>query len=68
MLSSQTKDEVTGKAMQQLKELGLTVSKINSLSEEEVAKLIYPVGFWKVIVKHYYYNSEYHVAILYVCL
>jgi len=51
MLSSQTKDEVTGnKAMQQLEELGLTVSKINPLSEE-VAKLIYPVGFWKVICK-----------------
>ena len=49
MLSSQTKDEVTGKAMQQLKETGLTVSKINSLPEEEIAQLIYPVGFWKVI-------------------
>ena len=50
MLSSQTKDEVTGKAMQQLKESGLTVSKINSLSEKEIAQLIYPVGFWKVIM------------------
>ena len=49
MLSSQTKDEITGRAMQQLKESGLTISKINSLSEEEVAQLIYPVGFWKVI-------------------
>lgn len=49
MLSSQTKDEITGKAMQQLKESGLTVGKINSLSEEEIGKLIYPVGFWKVV-------------------
>lgn len=49
MLSSQTKDEITGKAMQKLKESGLTVSKINSLSEEEIAQLIYPVGFWKVV-------------------
>ena len=49
MLSSQTKDEITGKAMQQLKESGLTISKINSLPEEEIAQLIYPVGFWKVI-------------------
>ena len=57
MLSSQTKDEVTGKAMKQLKESGLTVNKINSLSEEKVAQLIYPVGFWKVIEIHIHVND-----------
>jgi len=50
MLSSQTKDEVTAGAMQQLKESGLTVSHINSLPENEVAQLIYPVGFWRVSI------------------
>jgi len=48
MLSSRTKDEVTARAMQQLKESGLTVSHVNTLSEHEVAQLIYPVGFWRV--------------------
>ncbi|XP_065899108.1 endonuclease III-like protein 1 isoform X2 [Dysidea avara] len=47
MLSSQTKDEITSRAMQQLKESGLTVSHINTLPEDEVAQLIYPVGFWR---------------------
>ena len=54
MLSSQTKDGITGNAMKKLKESGLTVDKINSLPEEEIAQLIYPVGFWKVVEMYMY--------------
>lgn len=60
MLSSQTKDEITGKAMQQLKESGLTVSKMSSSSEEEIAQLIYPVGFWKVNICNYTLPQGYY--------
>lgn len=48
MLSSQTKDEVNYAAMQRLKEHGLTVDNILETSDEQLGKLIYPVGFWKV--------------------
>jgi endonuclease III len=48
MLSSQTKDQVTYSAMQNLKKYGLTVEKIKDADEEVIAKLIHPVGFWKV--------------------
>ncbi len=48
MLSSQTKDEVNYAAMNRLKEFGLTPEKIAEASVEELGKLIYPVGFWKV--------------------
>lgn len=51
MLSSQTKDEVTYAAMTRLKEHGCTVDNILNTSEETLGKLIYPVGFWKVIRK-----------------
>lgn len=50
MLSSQTKDEINYAAMQRLKEHGLTVDNILETSDELLGKLIYPVGFWKVIV------------------
>jgi endonuclease-3 len=48
MLSSQTKDEVNYAAMQRLKEHGLTVDNILETTDEQLGKLIYPVGFWKV--------------------
>lgn len=48
MLSSQTKDEINYAAMQRLKEHGLTVNNILDTSDEQLGKLIYPVGFWKV--------------------
>jgi len=48
MLSSQTKDEVNYAAMQRLKQHGLTVDNILETSDEQLGKLIYPVGFWKV--------------------
>lgn len=48
MLSSQTKDQITAQAMTALKNHGLTIENINNTSEEEVARLIHPVGFWRV--------------------
>ncbi len=48
MLSSQTKDEVNYAAMTRLKEFGLTPEKVAEAAEEQLGKLIYPVGFWKV--------------------
>ncbi|XP_072931706.1 uncharacterized protein Nthl1 [Epargyreus clarus] len=52
MLSSQTKDQVTFAAMERLRERGLTVDNVLSMSDEELGKLIYPVGFWKTKVKY----------------
>lgn len=52
MLSSQTKDQVTHAAMQRLKEHGLTIDNILDTSDEDLGKLIYPVGFWKSKVKY----------------
>lgn len=55
MLSSQTKDNVNYEAMQRLKKHGLTVDNILKTSDEQLGKLIYPVGFWKVnILKTYF--------------
>lgn len=48
MLSSQTKDEVVGKAMTKLKENGLTISSVINTPQEEIARMIFPVGFWNV--------------------
>lgn len=47
ILSSQTKDEVTYEAMMRLRENGLTVDNILNSTEETLAKVIYPVGFWR---------------------
>ncbi|CAG4937238.1 unnamed protein product [Parnassius apollo] len=52
MLSSQTKDQVTFAAMKRLKERGLTVDNVLDMSDDELGKLIYPVGFWKTKVKY----------------
>lgn len=48
MLSSQTKDQITAQAMTALKNHGLTIENIISTPEEEIARLIHPVGFWRV--------------------
>jgi len=47
MLSSQTRDEVNYAAMMRLREHGLTVENMLSTSEEDLGKLIQPVGFWR---------------------
>lgn len=52
MLSSQTKDHVTGGAMQRLREHGLSVDAILKMDDETLGKLIYPVGFWRTKVKY----------------
>lgn len=49
-MSSQTKDEVVGKAMTKLKAIGLTIDNILDTPQEEIARLIFPVGFWNVSV------------------
>ncbi len=48
MLSSQTKDQITGKAMTNLKKHGLTVENILITPQEDIAKMINMVGFWHV--------------------
>ena len=48
MLSSQTKDEVTAKAMSQLQEHGLNIESIIKMSDDKLAGLIFPVGFYRV--------------------
>lgn len=52
MLSSQTKDPVTAAAMERLKEKGLSVTDVLSMSEAEISKLIYPVSFYRTKAKH----------------
>lgn len=52
MLSSQTKDQVTFAAMERLRARGLTVDNVLQMSDDELGKLIYPVGFWKTKVKY----------------
>lgn len=53
MLSSQTKDQVTHAAMLRLREHGCTVDNILATSNEDLGKLIIPVGFWKVCLTSY---------------
>ena len=50
MLSAQTRDEVTAKAMQQLHTLPLTIDTVLATDADALAKLIYPVSFYKVVV------------------
>lgn len=57
MLSSQTSDKMNHAAMLRLKQHGLTVDKILDTSDEQLGKLIYPVGFWKVNLKHKMINK-----------
>lgn len=47
VLSSQTKDSVTFKAMQRLKTYGLYPENIASSDIATLEKIIYPVGFWR---------------------
>lgn len=47
ILSLRTKDEVTREASQRLLERGRSPEQLLAFSEEEIATLIYPVGFYK---------------------
>lgn len=54
MLSSQTKDQVTFAAMQRLREIpgGLTIDNIIQIPDDELVKIIHPVGFKNTKTKH----------------
>ncbi len=52
MLSARTKDETTAKASRTLFKVANTALKTAKLSEEELQKLIYPVGFYKTKAKN----------------
>lgn len=61
MLSSQTKDQVTAAAMERLRAHDLSVSSILKMDEDKLGKLIYPVGFWKVMVFFFSLPYEFHI-------
>lgn len=63
MLSSQTKDQVTFAAMERLRARGLNVDNVLAMSDDELGKLIYPVGFWKVIFIHIHYFAHSYTII-----
>jgi endonuclease-3 len=52
ILSARTKDETTAEACHRLFAKAPTVQKLAKLSEQEIADLIYPVGFYKTKAKH----------------
>lgn len=64
MLSSQTKDEVVGKAMTKLKQNGLTIGNVLNTPQEEIARMIYPVGFWNVGVAVSAYVCKFIISLL----
>lgn len=47
MLSSQTKDGVTAKAMSNLQEYGLTIEGLIDIKQDKLEQLIFPVGFYR---------------------
>lgn len=52
ILSARTKDEVTAKASSKLFQKATNPEELAQLSEEELAKTIYPVGFYKTKARH----------------
>ncbi|MHA1505672.1 MAG: endonuclease III domain-containing protein [Candidatus Asgardarchaeia archaeon] len=48
VLSSRTKDEVTSKVVERLFSVINSPEELAKLSEEEVAEMIYPVGFYRI--------------------
>jgi len=52
VLSSRTKDEVTAAATERLFALASTPEKMLKLSEEAIARAIYPVGFYRNKSRH----------------
>lgn len=52
LLSSRTNDDVTLKASLRLFDKAPNLSSLSKLGESEIAKLIYPVGFYKTKAKH----------------
>lgn len=52
MISLRTKDEVTTQASRRLLELAATPAGVAELSEEDIAKAIYPAGFYNTKAKN----------------
>ena len=52
LLSSRTKDEVTAAASRRLFERAETIKDLSKMDEQEIEKLIYPVGFYRVKAKN----------------
>jgi len=52
VLSLRTKDDVTAKACERLFSRADNVESMNRVSEKEIEKLIYPVGFYKTKAKN----------------
>ncbi len=52
LLSARTKDEVTLEASQRLFKKANNFKGLEKLSEKEISKIIYPVGFYKTKAKH----------------
>lgn len=52
ILSARTKDEVTAKSSARLFKKAGDIQSLAKLSEEEIATLIYPVGFYKTKARH----------------
>lgn len=52
ILSARTKDELTLKVSEKLFEKAPDIKTLKKLTQEEIQKLIYPVGFYKVKAKH----------------
>ena len=52
ILSSRTKDTTTIEVMSRLLTKYDTPAKLSALSEDEIAQLIYPVGFWRTKAVH----------------
>ncbi len=52
MLSSRTKDEVTAQAIEKLFKRAADPYTLSQISEKEIEKLIYPVGFYRVKAKN----------------
>lgn len=58
IISARTKDEITYKATEKLFSKAKNAKEILKLSENEIAKLIYPAGFYKVKAKNIKKTSE----------
>ncbi len=52
VLSQRTKEEVTSAASRRLFAVAPDASRLDTLSEEEIGRLIYPVGFWRTKARH----------------
>lgn len=52
IMSARTNDDTTLKASKRLFRKAATLNKLGNLSETEIRKLIYPVGFYRTKAKH----------------